>query len=159
MFTFTNNHNANATATLTNFGGLGVLPSIPVNAVRTTEHVPTTCTSFGFSVDSNGEYRITKRLQRATTGASGRPSDAKREIIDLEVVGCVNGPISVMLNGLPLPSDQCSCNTNGIVTILDVCGNVIDRLQLQNWKCQSVLPMTGVVGYCVQTRSEADRAA
>ena len=88
-----------------------------------------TCIALNVSIDAKGEYKIAKRLQRVTIANNGATAE-KREIMDLEVHGLKGCAPAITLNGLPLSSDQCLVGIDGVVTILDVDRNVVDRVQV-----------------------------
>lgn len=108
---------------------MGTLPGQAPMAMVNTTHAPVTCLAINVQVDAKGEYRIAKRLQRVIV-TNDVTVQEKREILDLEITGVKNAVPSVTLNGLPLPSDQCLVGIDGIVTVLDVDRNIVDRIQL-----------------------------
>lgn len=108
---------------------MGTLPGQAPMAIVNTTLAPVTCLAVNVQFDAKGEYRISKRLQRVfvTTDATAQE---KREILDVEITGIKGSAPSVTLNGLPLSSDQILVGIDGVVTILDVERNIIDRIQL-----------------------------
>ena len=108
---------------------MGTLPGQATMAMVNTTHAPVTCLAINVQFDAKGEYRISKRLQRVIV-TNEVTSQEKREILDVEITGVKGSAPSVTLNGLPLPSDQCLIGIDGIVTILDVERNIVDRIQL-----------------------------
>ncbi|MSR28273.1 MAG: PDZ domain-containing protein [Phycisphaerales bacterium] len=120
---------------LNNLGAIcapvNVLGSInAINTCSTQNGIGTVhTTSLTVQLDANGEYRITKRLQRACPSCDGTPAQEKREILDLEIVGVQGSAPAITLNGLPISSDQCILGIDGVITVLDVDRHVIDRVQ------------------------------
>ena len=102
----------------------------------------TICLSLSTSIDAKGAYKIVKRLQRTAHRADCPTSEFKREIIDLEIVGIQGAAPAVTLNGLALSTDQCIFGIDGVLTVLDVEKQIVDRIALPVKGMNSVTPST-----------------
>ncbi len=84
------------------------------------------CVSSTTSVDTAGDYRITRRLECIWN----KDATITDRIIDLEIAGAPGATPVVTLNGQLLPPASIVVCPNGIIEIRNLKGMLIDRVQL-----------------------------
>jgi hypothetical protein len=84
------------------------------------------CVSATTSVDTAGDFRITRRLECIWN----KDAITTDRIIDLEIAGAPGATPVVTLNGQLLPSASVVVCPNGIIEIRNLKGMMIDRVQL-----------------------------
>ena len=84
------------------------------------------CVSSTTSVDTAGDFRITRRLECIWN----KDATITDRIIDLEIAGAPGATPVVTLNGQLLPPASVVVCPNGIVEIRNLKGMLIDRVQL-----------------------------
>ena len=130
---------------------------LPVNGATGCNHAPDTvvtgidafacsvrCLNSTSSVDSAGDFRITRRLE-----CVGNGSDANFvRIIDLEISGAPGTNPVITLDGRLLSAAAVSITPGGIVEIRDLNGVTIDRIRIPVDATPSPAGSDGSAGRC-----------